>query len=981
MHRSRFQIVLATLILLLGSALCFSQNPYNAKLELLEQSWTAAGTPERAARLARIYELREYVDDPAAVTHWMSQVSRDTAQSKLLRDEALHYLGLMQAHEGRLDEAERTKRELGSENTFASEDVDALKALAPEVMSAKVRQAEYYVERRQLEKARDLLREAVAASPADFVARERLAELYARAGLKSVALAEYRKLEAEFPAPLWLRRELAERYEEIGMLDKALALAQSALAQNVDGRRERDVLRRIYERRGEAEKLRALYVEMARLDPSDTQPLLHLAQLDAAAGHFAAAEANMRAALAIAPNDGALHEQLGNVLAEAGKDEEARGELATALRLKPNSEELRLRVSLEKSSPKPNPGLDGAPTVVSGTQESQYLVDAAEVAAEAQRNPPRDEANAVELAEVRVERVYENGLSATRMQQVFYIGSEQGAREYASHAVQYAAATQELQVLAARAYKPDGRVVEAEDAGENGVADGGAAMYYDARSRTLRFPGLEKGDVIELDYRLKPESNVNPYGDYFGELVAFRSSLPERLQRYVLITPAARTFNVMEERMPSAAQVRVEKDERVYQWEARDLAPLPNEPRGPALTETAPYVHVSSFATWQELGHWYAQLIAPQFALDAALRQTLQQIVAGKKTDLEKISAIHQFVLRNTHYVALEFGIYGYKPYPVSQVYARRFGDCKDKASLMIALLRAAGIDADIALVRTRRLGEIGKQATSISIFNHAIVYVPKYKLWLDGTAEYAGSRELPLDDQGAMALTVAQDGAAELRRIPVTLPMENYTHRSVQAQIEPDGKIQFTGSAYTRGEDAPGLRRDFEIAERQRDSFRNRLAEVLPSVRLDAVQVSGANNVEDDVTVKYRGEIDAFAGRGTLTLSPSWMPRAYVQKLAPLASRTQDLLLPAPWTTEEELHFILPAGARLEAVPQDKTLDTPFGSAVLHYQRVGNELVVTTSVQFRKLRITPAEYVGFREFCAQVEAAFRAEIKVGLKG
>jgi cellulose synthase operon protein C len=356
-------------------------------------------------------------------------------------------------------------------------------------------------------------------------------------------------------------------------------------------------------------------------------------------------------------------------------------------------------------------------------------------------------------------------------------------------------------------------------------------------------------------------------------------------------------------------------------------------------------------------------------------------VLAGKRTEQEKIQAIHQFVLRNTHYVALEFGVYGYKPYAVSQVYARRFGDCKDKASLMIALLRATGIEADIALVRTRRLGDIGERATSISIFNHAVVYVPKYDLWLDGTAEYAGSRELPLEDQGAMALTVARDGEAQLRRIPVTLPMENYTHRLVQARILPDGKIEFTGSAYTRGEDAPGLRREYEVAERQRDSVRNRLAEVLPSVRVDIVQVYGANDLERDVTVKFSGEVEMFAGRPSLNLATSWMPRSYIQKLAPLPSRGQDLLLPAPWTTEEELHFALPAGARLDSVPPDKTLETPFGMAVLRYQRQGGELVVTTSVQFRKLRILPSEYRAFRDFCTQVESAFRAEIKVGLKG
>src|SRR5205807_6679737 len=176
---------------------------------------------------------------------------------------------------------------------------------------------------------------------------------------------------------------------------------------------------------------------------------------------------------------------------------------------------------------------------------------------------------------------------------------------------------------------------------------------------------------------------------------------------------------------------------------------------------------------------WYAKLIGPQFALDQTLQQELQRLVKGKRSDQEKITAIQEFVLRNTHYVALEFGIYSYKPYPVTQIYARRFGDCKDKASLMIALLRAAGIEAEIALVRTRSLGDVAPEPASIAVFNHAIVYVPKYELWLDGTAEYAGP-ELPLEDQGALSLTVSLSGAAQIRHIPMSRAADNYTRHVI---------------------------------------------------------------------------------------------------------------------------------------------------------------------------------------------------------
>jgi hypothetical protein len=411
----------------------------------------------------------------------------------------------------------------------------------------------------------------------------------------------------------------------------------------------------------------------------------------------------------------------------------------------------------------------------------------------------------------------------------------------------------------------------------------------------------------------------------------------------------------------------------------RNIPALTNEPRGPALTEVAPYVSISTFGDWNQLGKWYAGFIRPQFALDGQLRHELARILSTAPTEIDKIHAIHEFVLRNTRYEAMEFGIFRYKPYPVSQVYERHFGDCKDKASLMIALLRASGIDAELALVRTRKLGDVSERATSIAIFDHAVAYIPKYDLWLDGTAQYAGFRELPLDDQGAMALTVNLNGAATVRHIPVTSPMENYTHRVVRAQVEQDGKIVFTGSAYTRGEDAPGLRREYEVASRQVDTMRANLAQAYPTVQVDSVHVEGAHDLEHDIDVNFRGSIDTFAGKSALRLVPSWLPHRYVDSLAPLEARTEELQLPAPWTTEEEIHFALPWGATMDKIPADWNYETPFGTASIRYGFSEGELNVRTSVQFRKLRIEPQEYAQFRSFCRNVEKAFHAEMTLHL--
>jgi hypothetical protein len=445
----------------------------------------------------------------------------------------------------------------------------------------------------------------------------------------------------------------------------------------------------------------------------------------------------------------------------------------------------------------------------------------------------------------------------------------------------------------------------------------------------------------------------------------------------VLIAPATKKIFVHAEKL-APATVAAKNGAQVFTWEARSVAALPREPRSPGITEISPYVHVSTMGDWKQLGSWYAGLIRPQFALDSSLENELQRLLQNAHNDREKIAAIQEFVLRSTHYVALEFGIYSYKPYPVSQIYARRFGDCKDKASLMISLLRAAGIEAEIALVRTRSLGDVSAEPASIAVFNHAIVFVPKYELWLDGTAEYAG-RELPIEDQGALALTVNLGGAAQLRRIPMSRAGDNYTKHTIRATLSPQGVIQFSGSTVTRGEDAPGLRHDLAVQEQQLDTFRRELAEVFPSVQVDRVAVRGAEELSSAVSVDFQGALNSFERKRAVSLSSSWMPRSYVAALAAASTRTQDLVLPSPWTTEEEIHIALPEGAELTTLPRDRNITSSFGSVRLHYKKSGSEVVVQSRVEFEKDRISAQDYPAFRQFCSQVERSFRNEITVSL--
>jgi len=929
--------------------------------------------PEQALLLHRAYALRDFLDDREALTALVDRVVA-SATDPLVRAEAQRLRAQIDRHEGRI-----------------------ASALPPSRLAELVARAQ---------------QEWQSASPSDVPRR---LEVLGRLELLTGSAGAHEHLEdaarREPTADRWLA--VAESCAD---LCKAAAL-RNALATDPQSAAAKSALAAYYAARDQRERARDLYRDAIRLAPRDFVARKRLADVLLAAGLDENAARQYDALLREFPRPLWLKRELAGRYEVWGNLERARSVASDALhddfdgtaeraillriaertgdaaaleqnyrelaQLDPSASTPQLRLAQLDAAAGRSPLLQTRPTAMkSGAisdEEARYLVNVADVVAEAQQ---RLAASAtVSLADVRVERLLATSAVITRVQQLVYMGNDEAARQFADRAVQYAPQSQALAVLHARIHKRDGRVLEGEPGGDTPVADAGVAMYYDLRARHVRFSGLERGDVVELDYRVTPLGTSGPYGDYFGELLLMRDELPQRFKRVVLLAPERVPLHISEVRMPQPAHIRALNGEREWMWELHDVAAAPREPRAPPLAELSPYLHISTFSSWGALGHWYASMIAPQFRLDAALREALAQVVAGKKTPLEKIAAIHEFVLRHTHYVALEFGVYSYKPYAATQVYARGYGDCKDKASLMIALLRAAGVPAQIALVRMRRLGAIDAGTPSLAIFNHAVVYVPNYDLWLDGTAEYAGQRELPLDDQGALALTVSAEGTAALRRIPASSALDNYSRRSVLARVESDGSVHFSGTAVTRGEDAPGLRRGYEVAERQLDFFRTRLADVLPSVKVDAVHVDGAKELDRAVSVEFRGVLDPRRGPHAVALTTSWLPQQYVHNLAPLTSRTQELLLPAPWTAEEEIRFVLPPNAELARVPRPARIETPFGSARVQYQRSGRDLTVRTFVQFRTVRIAPADYAAFRAFCAAVERALRDEIRIRVAG
>jgi len=434
----------------------------------------------------------------------------------------------------------------------------------------------------------------------------------------------------------------------------------------------------------------------------------------------------------------------------------------------------------------------------------------------------------------------------------------------------------------------------------------------------------------------------------------------------------------------------------------------------PPLEELALQVQVSTYADWGEFGRWYWNLVKDQHRTDPALEAKTRELVRGAATETDKIRAIYDFVSTDIQYSAWEFGVHGFKPYRATKIFAQRFGDCKDKATLIKTMLDLVGIESWPALVRA----SIRTPALDLSLplfghFNHMIVHVPPAEgragLWLDGTTALHGTETVPVSDAGKLACVVYPTGG-KLVRIPLGAPEDNALVEKIEITLSRAGRrlaARASVSARATGWLATFARFRMNGREGAKSIAEHLYGRVIPGLRLSSVETSALEDTSAPVTWKLGGVAAEFgaardaggAGRGTnarvffRTLgSPfrgifrgDWalLAPAKLSDYATLASREHDLLLASPWRYEGEVVFKLAAAGRgggaleFDVVPRDVSLERPFGRLRITYRRDGRTLTVTKLIEVLTDRIRPADYEEFRLFVNCADRAERREIGV----
>ena len=545
------------------------------------------------------------------------------------------------------------------------------------------------------------------------------------------------------------------------------------------------------------------------------------------------------------------------------------------------------------------------------------------------------------------------------------------------HRVYYSPSREDIEILAAEQIRKNGQVIKASSIRDDGPRGKVSGMYIDQRYRVIVFNELEPGDTLHIAYRIDSRGE-NIFGGFFGDVQAVQGPLPKRDVHYKVTAPASRPLYSATVRLPKP---KVDKTKKIFRlsWVLDEVPALDLEPLAPPYPRIGRMLSVSTYDAWDALGKWYARLYGDQLELDESARQAGRAAVAGVADPAEKVRRLYDYVVKNTRYVGIELGIHGWKPFKASEVHRRRYGDCKDKSTLLSALLRDNGVDATITLVRTSDRGRLPSDHATMWAFNHAITYVPQLDWYLDPTAEFNGSSELPYQDQGAMALVVHPDGRTKLTTLPISSPRDNLNASKYEARLERSGRLTMSGVERFFGARAASLRRELQAQDDRRRRLERQLSQILPGVRVAKLEVSDLESLEKPVSYRYRFEVPKYGQLdGNRLLIPVALyqhevSRAYAQT----ATRQHAIRLDHPWETNNVIRYRLPKGARITRLPKGINIDTPYISLKQTVRKVDGGFETNDTVTLKRREIPAAGYRAFRQACLDIDRAMDRKVEI----
>jgi tetratricopeptide (TPR) repeat protein len=534
-------------------------------------------------------------------------------------------------------------------------------------------------------------------------------------------------------------------------------------------------------------------------------------------------------------------------------------------------------------------------------------------------------------------RFQADGASTRTQTESIKVLSEAGVHAWGVLEFGYASENEHVEIHYVRVHKADGATVTTPAANALDLPSDvtrAAPMYSDLKQKQIPVKALGVGDTLDFEVTYVEDKPLVP-GQFWFSYNFARSFVDLK--------------EVLEIRFPRDKQPKVanadlkpviteDGAERVYTWTTSNTAPTKPDGTDNAEEEPKkPSVQISTFASWQQVGEWYGKLAQPQAKVTPEIQAKADALVknlpagadqnpAQKSDQTEaRIQAIYDFVSIHIHYISLSFGVGRYQPHPAADVLENEYGDCKDKHTLLAALLKAEGIEAWPVLIHSSE--KLDEDVPSPSQFDHLITVIPQGKqyLWLDSTPEIAPYAMLMSSLRDKQALVVAASGAPFLMKTPAAPPFPAEDHLVMRGNLDDGGTFSGHADLTMRGDSEVLYRSIFHASAKakwqdlmQAISYRLGFGGEVSNVQVDDPDITRQPfHLAWDYQRKKYGDWD-----NRQILPPAGgIPINFISEDKKPKSA---IALGFPATTTYTAELTLPPGASMEP-PPDVDVKTPF--------------------------------------------------------
>ncbi len=559
--------------------------------------------------------------------------------------------------------------------------------------------------------------------------------------------------------------------------------------------------------------------------------------------------------------------------------------------------------------------------------------------------------------------------------------TKKGAEAFDTASVFYSAGSS-VRRLEGQVTLPSGKVIRA---GRKSTVDGPALasfeLYSDYRRRSLHLQGVVPGATVEHSW----EKSVRNMMDLDAQL-QIAEGVPAVLRTMTVRQPPGVPLWIAPSPPGVQYTKREEPDVIVHQWVVRDSGVVRRERYAPPPADVIPAIEVEpklidwggrhiNASSWDGIAAFYMEIARDRMTPTPDVAATARKVSAGVMDERDKIRRVFEFVQQNVNYVSISLGIGGYQPHASAEVLRHRYGDCKDKATLMIAMLRALDLVGLPVLIRTRDSGMLDRSQPALA-FNHAIVAIPSDGgyMFLDPTATQTPFGDVPWQDQGATALVVGEDGKGALLTTPLVPPGRNARQIAMNGSLTASGRLDGTLTVETTGQRAAGLDWLLDATSPERDeTMRRLLGALLPGATLESQTVARRTSGGGGIDIAIDFVAPRFSSRiGALEItSPHRVAPTSIAALSIPGDRTQPVFFPYLFTDHVSSRFTLPAGRVVRRLPEARRIEGPGLTAEVTYTTeqtaAGVVLVVERTVTVSTREIPASDFPALREFIGEL--------------